>query len=371
MVGGLLFWANAPLLWGWQPRVVLSGSMAPALAPGDVVLTEAVDDVAALPIGRVIAVDSPTNPSGTYLHRIVRLEGDGSVVTRGDANRSDDFPPVRASQVRGQVVSVVPLIGRPMLWLHAGQPLPLLGVAAATGSALWCAASALRRLGRADQPTTSAVMAATASPGEALSASPAADAVPASGPLDRGALLEVANAHYELGRRAHSRMQVGEAIRSFESALECYEHAQCRCGTAHCRYALGVLAGLQGRSDVASAHLSQALSTYTSLGDRLGEANTQHELGVMAVAGGRAEHATTHLLVALELYRDLGDERREAATRYELGRACQARGAVHAAVAQYRSALDQARSLGELTTAERAAEVLTALEPAVLLGAPC
>ena len=32
----LLFWSHAPQVVGWQPRVVLTGSMMPTVRPGDV-----------------------------------------------------------------------------------------------------------------------------------------------------------------------------------------------------------------------------------------------------------------------------------------------------------------------------------------------
>ena len=37
-LGGLLWWAQAPILVGWQPKVVLTGSMLPVIHPGDVAL---------------------------------------------------------------------------------------------------------------------------------------------------------------------------------------------------------------------------------------------------------------------------------------------------------------------------------------------
>ena len=136
MAAGLLFWANTPMLWGWQPRLVLSGSMAPHLQAGDVVLTAPVVEPRAIPPGQVLAVLDPTLPAGSYLHRLVRHDPDGRLVTRGDANRTEDYPPVPGERVIGQLRAVVPMVGRPMVWLRGGNPLPLLGLVAVTGLAV-------------------------------------------------------------------------------------------------------------------------------------------------------------------------------------------------------------------------------------------
>lgn len=132
---GLLWWSTVPVVAGWQPTVVLTGSMAPALDPGDVVL---VGPVAAspqvLPPGRVALVRDPSRDTGTYLHRVAEWD-DGAVVTRGDANATADAP-VAPEQVLGQVRLVVPAIGLPAVWLRTGDVLPLVAVLLVTWLAL-------------------------------------------------------------------------------------------------------------------------------------------------------------------------------------------------------------------------------------------
>jgi hypothetical protein len=83
LLGGLLLWTEAPVAWGWQPRVVLSASMTPALHPGDVVLTALVSELDALPTGRVVAVTDPHLAAGSYLHRVVGHPAQGFVTTHG------------------------------------------------------------------------------------------------------------------------------------------------------------------------------------------------------------------------------------------------------------------------------------------------
>ncbi len=134
--GGLLLWSSAPILWGWQPRLVLSGSMEPGLHPGDVVLTAPVTSPQSIGVGQVIAVTDPSLPAGNYLHRVVRRDPDGRLVTRGDANRSDDFPPASSGRVLGQARLMVPAIGRPVLWSRQGNPVPLIAVILVTLAAV-------------------------------------------------------------------------------------------------------------------------------------------------------------------------------------------------------------------------------------------
>lgn len=134
-VGGLLWWANAPRVVGWHPYVVLSGSMDPALAAGDVVLVAPVADPSALPGGRIALVADPARPSGSYVHRVVGHR-DGDLITRGDANVSADGTPVAPRQVRGEVRLVVPAIGLMSLWVHEGRYGPVALAACGTGLAL-------------------------------------------------------------------------------------------------------------------------------------------------------------------------------------------------------------------------------------------
>jgi signal peptidase len=144
-VSSLLFWAHAPSLLGWTPRVVLSGSMLPTIRPGDVaVVAPATPGPATLPVGRVVLVTDPSRSSGFYLHRLARYDAGGSLVTRGDANGVDDWPAVPPSKVSGQLRLVVPAVGLPMIWWR-DRDWPLLGLSGAlTWGALVLAFGLLR-----------------------------------------------------------------------------------------------------------------------------------------------------------------------------------------------------------------------------------
>jgi len=137
VVTSLLFWSHAPHLIGWQPRVVLTGSMLPVIEPGDVaVIGPAVVGPGTLPRGRVVLVRDPAMPSGFYLHRVLRYDDAGRVITKGDANQVPDSDPVEPASVLGQLRLVVPLIGRPVIWIAERDYLGLALAAAATWASL-------------------------------------------------------------------------------------------------------------------------------------------------------------------------------------------------------------------------------------------
>jgi signal peptidase len=144
-LGGLLWWSHAPMLVGWQPKVVLTGSMLPVIRPGDVALIGPADARGGgLPAGRIVLVRDAARESGSYLHRVVRYEDDGTLVTKGDANQSEDHPTVDPARVRGQLRLLVPAVGRPVIWVHDHRWPMLGGSLAATWAAMVFALS-LRR----------------------------------------------------------------------------------------------------------------------------------------------------------------------------------------------------------------------------------
>src|SRR3954451_17678522 len=99
------------LVPGWRSVVVTSGSMEPAISPGDVVLVA--------PEGPGIAVGSVvlfSTPEGPVTHRIAGINDDGTYATKGDANPTADSTPLRADQVVGRARIVVPNAGLPTLW---------------------------------------------------------------------------------------------------------------------------------------------------------------------------------------------------------------------------------------------------------------
>ena len=115
MVASLSLWIALPWAFlGWSPTLVTSGSMAPLVAPGDVVMVRPVAPEE-LATNNVVLYDRPD--TGRVLHRILEARPDGTFVTGGDANTSPDSAAVNPEDVQGAAVLAVPWIGRPSLWL--------------------------------------------------------------------------------------------------------------------------------------------------------------------------------------------------------------------------------------------------------------
>jgi signal peptidase I len=111
----LLFGLVFPFFIGnTKTFIVLSGSMMPMMMPGDMIIANTVnpDD---LKVGDVIAFQDPDGrPNTIVTHRIVSIN-DSSVSrifqTKGDANSAPDIFSVPASNVKGELVFVLPVIG--------------------------------------------------------------------------------------------------------------------------------------------------------------------------------------------------------------------------------------------------------------------
>jgi signal peptidase len=119
-VAGLVFLALAPRLVGFQGHVVVSGSMEPRLSPGDVVLTRPVLPQDLQP-GQVLLFPDPEGADRLVLHRLVSFDARGDLVTRGDANQSNDGSHVPASSVIGEAQLRVPYVGLPAYWRLTAQ----------------------------------------------------------------------------------------------------------------------------------------------------------------------------------------------------------------------------------------------------------
>jgi signal peptidase I len=155
-VGALAAWSVVPIALGWHPVVVVSGSMEPHVHPGDVVL---VDGHLRVPgPGQVVLVRDPGTSTGSKLHRVVRFDAQGRLVTKGDANPTEDTTPVEPSDVEGVARVLVPGAGRLSMltrrqersdWAWAGGTLlsaAVLSLVPSTGGG-----RRRRRVGRATQ----------------------------------------------------------------------------------------------------------------------------------------------------------------------------------------------------------------------------
>ncbi len=102
-----------PRISGIRFAAVLSGSMQPEVATGDLIVAWPVDPTQ-IELGDVILFRSPSDPGAKVAHRVVEIDADGSslaFVTKGDANQSRDRLPVPAGRVLGRVQFHLPLLG--------------------------------------------------------------------------------------------------------------------------------------------------------------------------------------------------------------------------------------------------------------------
>ncbi len=120
VLAGLLFWSLAPAAFGWKSAVVLTGSMEPAIRPGDIAVSDP-DPRHDLATGNVVVVEAPGRPGHTVVHRVLEIEANGALILRGDANSTNDSTPIREDDVLGVVRLRIGWVGLPVVWWHQGQ----------------------------------------------------------------------------------------------------------------------------------------------------------------------------------------------------------------------------------------------------------
>ncbi|RZU52769.1 signal peptidase I [Krasilnikovia cinnamomea] len=118
----VLAWTLLPLTWGWTSAVIVSGSMSPRVHRGDVVISSPPGPDWQPAVGQVVTVPDQVHPGQTLTHRIVGFDEQGRLLTRGDANGSDDPFRTNRDQVRGIGRLLVPRIGLATLLLREGHP---------------------------------------------------------------------------------------------------------------------------------------------------------------------------------------------------------------------------------------------------------
>jgi signal peptidase I len=119
-----------PSLIGWQTLVIKSGSMAPRLQVGDTVVVDRSGSAAAL-AGKIVTFHDPGGDRGLITHRILYRNPDGTFTTKGDANPTADGAPLPPSLIVGRPRMMVPLVGKPTVWVMHHAYAPLLATAGA------------------------------------------------------------------------------------------------------------------------------------------------------------------------------------------------------------------------------------------------
>lgn len=98
------FGQTTPTVLGFSSAVVLTGSMADAIQPDDVIITHRQD---AYKVGDIVTYQTG---GMSVTHRIIAVHENG-YRTKGDANNTDDGADIPQDAVVGKVVLVIPKIG--------------------------------------------------------------------------------------------------------------------------------------------------------------------------------------------------------------------------------------------------------------------
>ncbi|MGY1740632.1 MULTISPECIES: signal peptidase I [unclassified Blastococcus] len=114
--------AVGPHVLDYRTMTMLTGSMAPSIDPGDVVVSTPLD-VDDIELGMVITYHIPVDDHRVVTHRVIDVQhtADGTVAvrTQGDANQAPDpWTAVLTGDTAYQVQAVVPEIGHVITALH-------------------------------------------------------------------------------------------------------------------------------------------------------------------------------------------------------------------------------------------------------------
>ena len=96
-----------------KARIVLSGSMQPAINPGDVIITTPPSNK--LPkVGDVVAYTARRfngGEVGIFSHRVISGDAQTGYVVKGDSNKAPDVQKPKLKDIDGVVIAIIPFIG--------------------------------------------------------------------------------------------------------------------------------------------------------------------------------------------------------------------------------------------------------------------
>lgn len=100
-----------PSLFGYQIKIVLSGSMEPGIDTGSVILVRAVDEPGVYQVGDVVTFQTYEGPLVTHrIHEVI--DGGQSYITKGDNNPLPDTQVLEPSMVVGEYTGMtIPYLG--------------------------------------------------------------------------------------------------------------------------------------------------------------------------------------------------------------------------------------------------------------------
>ena len=123
-LAAFLFLAVGPRVLGYQTSTMLTGSMAPLINPGDVVVSVRTP-TSQLEVGDVLTYHIPVDDRRVETHRVIEVArpGDGTTLvrTQGDANNGPDpWTAVITDDAVYTTVAVVPHLGDAIRFLRQG-----------------------------------------------------------------------------------------------------------------------------------------------------------------------------------------------------------------------------------------------------------
>lgn len=110
---GLALLIAGPLALGDHPHTDLSGSMEPAISPGDVIIDQQIRPSEAK-VGEIVTFRDPQDQHKLLTHRVVKITRHNSrmwFVTKGDANNTYEHWEVPAGGQIGKLWYTVPWVG--------------------------------------------------------------------------------------------------------------------------------------------------------------------------------------------------------------------------------------------------------------------
>lgn len=124
----VLLAAALPLALGGTSMVVRSGSMTPAIRTGDVVVVKPIAPTEAA-IGDIVTFKDPAGSGRLLVHRVRAISRSGeevAVITKGDANSTQERWKVAADGTIGTVAYRIPALGFAVGWI--GSPAGRIGL---------------------------------------------------------------------------------------------------------------------------------------------------------------------------------------------------------------------------------------------------
>ncbi|MFS0861523.1 signal peptidase I SipW [Fredinandcohnia sp. 179-A 10B2 NHS] len=113
VIGSALFSKGEPQLFGYQIKIVLSGSMEPGIKTGSIIFVKTGGDMTRFKENDVISFKESKNRIVT--HRVVKvINKNGQVMyrTKGDSNKTRDTNPVVSNNVVGEYTNItIPYLG--------------------------------------------------------------------------------------------------------------------------------------------------------------------------------------------------------------------------------------------------------------------